>query len=193
MRNNQNVIDIRKKKGSSKDKALTPNERDQLRKNLTEDREKVILYLGAFAGLRADEITHCNFSWLERTEYNEKDLLAITVPSGIAKSNKQRTTYVFDIDAQREIYYFMKYQKEGLKITRRTIHNIIKQKFVPIIGRDLSTHALRASASNYFVFEMQFPDSVVQTMLGHADIRTTHGHYLSKTRASVESFLKSRL
>lgn len=67
--------------GKSKDKALTPKEREVLENNLKDTKHQMILFLGAYAGLRVSEMIQCRQAWLEWVEIeNLGKILAINIP-----------------------------------------------------------------------------------------------------------------
>ena len=73
-------IDVRKKRGSAKDYALTPKERTLLNRQLKDKKDRIIFLLGCYAGLRAEEIGQCRFDWMKWCNFNENKVLAIKVP-----------------------------------------------------------------------------------------------------------------
>lgn len=194
-------VDLREKRGCGKDKALSPDERKKLLDNITKDEHRIILILGAYAGLRPNEICQCRFSWLEKGKFNDVEVLKINIPAEDRdarnalkiwrpKTRKSRTTYIFDNSLINEVYFWFKNHNKGLQVSRIALHKTIKNHFLPIIGRDnFSTHALRSTAQNYFLYEKNFDAKVVTIFLGHSDIRTTQKHYNSMTKASAESYL----
>lgn len=194
-------IDVREKRGCAKDKALSPDERDLLLGTITNDKHRIILLLGAFAGLRPNEICQCRYSWLEKGKFNDVEVLKINIPAEDRdarnplkiwrpKTRKSRTTYIFDNNIFNEVYFWYKNNPKGLQVSRVALHYTIKNHFIPIINRqNFSTHALRSTAQNYFLYERDFDVKVVAIFLGHADIRTTQKHYNSMTKASAESYL----
>jgi len=198
-------INLKTQRGSSSQKALIPDETDKLLHQLKKDTHRMILILGAFAGLRAEEICQCRFNWLEKTKLNEQESLRINIPAQDrdsrnklkkwnTKKSKARTTYIFENDLINEVYFWFKNNPNGLMISRQAIDKAIRVHFIPIIERDnFSTHALRSTAQNYLRYKKQFPTSVIQIMLGHSDIRTTEKHYNSLTKASAESYLQNNL
>jgi integrase len=186
-------INARGKYGSSKDKALTPNKREEVYKNLKDNKDKVIFILSAYAGLRVGEIYQMRKEWLERTFFNEKEVLKINIPNECRdirnkyriwrpKTKSGRSTYIFDKERFLEVESFFNYN-ESLGLAIRTI----QYRVYKMCG--VSIHSLRATAQNYFKYEMNFPAEVIAVFLGHKDIRTTLQHYNTLNVAQAESFL----
>ena len=194
-------IDLVQHRGSAADKSLTPEERNKLLRELKEDKHRIILILGAYGGLRVNEICQCRLEWLERTTLKEKEILRINIPAECRdarnklkiwrpKTRKERTTYLFESNIINEVYFWFKNNPAGIKTSRQAVNKMIAKHFRPIIQRDnISPHALRATAQNYFRYERHYSTSFVQIVLGHKDIRTTEKHYNSLTKASAESYL----
>jgi integrase len=194
-------IDLREKRGKASDKALSPDERKLLLETLTDDKNRQVLILGGFAGLRPTEICQCRFSWLEKGSFNNVEVLKINIPAEDrdsrnalkiwrTKTRKERTTYIFDSNLINEVYFWFKNNPKGLQISRVALHYRIKEYFCKVINKEkFSAHALRSSAQNYMRYEKVLPDNVIQIFLGHSDIRTTMKHYNSLTKASAESYL----
>jgi integrase len=198
-------IDIREKRGSGKDKALAPEERLKLLQQLKEDKHRIVLLLGAYAGLRPNEICQCRFSWLEKKVIGEKEVLAINIPEEDRdiknklkiwrpKTRKKRTTYIFESDIYNEVFFWYKSNPNGIFISRQAVHNFVKSYFIPIIEReDFSTHALRSTCQNYLLYEKNYEVKFVAIALGHSDIRTTQKFYTTMNKASAESYLINQL
>jgi len=194
-------IDVRDKRGSAADKALTPTEKILLQNKLTDSKDRIIFILGAYAGMRATEISQCRLEWLQIEVIKEHKVLFINIPAEFkdtrnlkrkieTKSRESRRTYVFDPYMMNEVWFWYKNNIKGLLMSRQAIDHRIRRRWYKILVRgNFSTHALRASAQNYFRYEMKLPDVVIQTILGHKDIKTTLLHYNSKTAAQVEEYL----
>jgi integrase len=56
----------------------------------------------------------------------------------------------------------------------------------------VSPHKLRATAQNYFNYELQLPFNVIAVILGHKKVETTIKHYNSLDEAQVESYLENK-
>ena len=182
--------------GSSKDKALTPNERIATYSKCKDSIDKVFFILGAYAGLRVGEIQQCRKEWITRTKFNDKEVLSISIPDECRNINNKyevwrpktkngRTTYIFDKELWLEVetYY--------------NNHNSIELSIRGLQARcyrliNVSIHKLRSTAQNYFKYEMQLPAEVIAVVLGHKDVRTTMQHYNTLNRAQAESYFAQR-
>ena len=208
-------IDLTEKRGSAKDLALTPAERSKLLTELNDNKDRVILLLGCYAGLRAEEISEMRYSWLEWANLNEIRVLKIKIPVSDISTRKQHykdgglkygkfkqkkewktAIYIFDLDIANQIYYFYENNKDGLQMSRQNITTSrVSKHFKAIIGRDITTHALRGTYANYITQEFRFPNGekpdpmFVKTQLRHKDLRTTMKHYKSETIAHQEAYL----
>ena len=187
-------IKARGKYGSAKDKALTPDKRKELL-SLLSGKEKIIFILGAYAGLRVGEIQQARKEWICRKVFNNKEVLAITIPNECRdiknkykiwrpKTKRARTTYIFDPQIFSDVEAYFNYV-DDLKLSVRGIQALSYRKF------ETSIHSLRATAQNYFKYELNLPTEIIAVMLGHRDIRTTLQHYTSLNTAQAESFLFS--
>jgi integrase len=207
-------IDLTNKRGSAKDKAMSEDEylilKDKLDK-IKQQRERVILFLGARAGLRVSEIIQCRLKWLSVKKIGSKEVLEINIPNedqdiknlkskwyvkntAKTKKNKQRTTYLFNPDEYHEVLNFFMYNQKGVNYTRQHINTeIVKKKFSNLIDRkqdnQLTAHSLRATAQNYLYYVKNLDSKFIAVILGHEDIRTTLQHYNSMNKASAESYL----
>ena len=206
-----------KHKQKSKDIALTSSEYKILKEKLQNDKHRIILILGARAGLRVSEIIQCRYTWIKKNKIGGSEVLEIEVPNSDRdinnskkiwkqkntgkvgeKKDKTRTTYLFNSDEINEIYFWFKNNPKGLGITRQHITtNIVRNNWSKVIKRDyektLTCHSLRAAAQNYLYYEKKIDVNVISIMLGHEDSRTTLNFYNSKTKASAESYLESFL
>lgn len=114
--------------------------------------------------------------------------------------------YIFDNEVANEIYYYFDSNREGLQISRVVItqHYVsgrtrsghwINGHFSKILGRKVTTHALRATYTNYITQEFRLPNGekldpmFVKTQLRHSDIKTTMKHYKSESKAHQEAYL----
>jgi len=189
-------LNQRGKYGSAKDKALSPNKRDEVYKNIRDQTDKVIFILSAYAGLRVGEIEQMRSEWIERTHFNKKEVLAINIPAEDRniknkkmiwrpKTRRQRTTYIFDKELFLEVEtYFRHYPL--IKLSIRSIQNRVYK----MCG--VSIHSLRATAQNYYKYELQLPTEIIAVMLGHRDVRTTLQHYTTLNKAQAESYLVNK-
>ena len=201
-------IDLTEKRGSAKDHAIDESERKILESNL-KDKDIIIYYLGAYAGMRVTEIEQCRLSWLNYKEFSANKVLAINIPSKDkdvrnkkvtrnefnSKSRLARTTYIFDPLIANDVYNFYKYNPDGLYISRQRIHARVKA-WNKYLGRDENTihpHALRSSAQNLWKFEYKHDDIFIQLCFGWKDANTMLQHYRTMNKASGESYLKGVL
>lgn len=202
-------IDLTNKRGSAKDLALAPiHERDYLYNILKDTKNRVIFLLGCYAGLRAEEISQCRLSWLEWEEYGENRVLTINIPiedkhtTKPYKKFKQKKEwktgiYIFDERIANEIYFWFVNNKMGLQMSRQNITTYrVTPHFSNILGRKVTTHALRATFANYVTQELRFPNGekpdpmFVKTQLRHSDLRTTMKYYKTENKAQQQSYLK---
>jgi len=199
--------------GHSKDKALTPSERDRLRTELKHEKLRIVFILGAYAGLRCREIAQTRFSWIEWQEIEGKKILVLNIPTEARdirnkyklfrpKTKVGRTTYIFDNELANEVYFYYKHNIDGLVVSESYIRREVRKHFNTMLGRSLdyedkhlavSTHALRSTAQNYFKFELGHADEFIQLCFGWKDLRTIQNHYRTMNRASGESYLKQVL
>jgi integrase len=208
-------IDLRKKRGSAKELALTPNEKIKLLSEIKDLRDRVILLLGCYSGLRVSEIAEMRFSWLELTTLNGISVLKIKIPFTDISTRKQKykdggikygkfkqkkewktAIFIFEQNVINQIYSFYENNKEGLQMSRQNITTKrVKTHFSKILGRHITTHALRSTYTNYITQEFRFPNGekpdpmFVKTQLRHKDLRTTMQHYKSETIAHQEAYL----
>jgi len=137
------IIDLTIKRGAAKDLALTPAERTTLNKGLESKTSRIIFLLGCYAGLRAGEISQCNFSWLSWSHIGDQKLLKIQIPLVEKSTRKQYYSdgsrkyakftqkkdwsktgvYIFDSEVANELYYYFDSNKDGLMISRQVITN----------------------------------------------------------------------
>jgi integrase len=189
-------LNKRGKYGSAKDKALSPNRKKEILNKLTDDKDRVIFILGAFAGLRVGEMQQLRSDWLEETTFSDKNVLAIHVPNECRdinnkykiwrpKTKRGRTTYIFDKNYYSEIKAFFKYN-DSIGLSMRGL----QERSYRIAG--VSPHKLRATAQNYFNYELQLPFNVIAVILGHKKVETTIKHYNSLDEAQVESYLENK-
>jgi len=211
-------IDVRNKRGSSKDKAMSEEEFKTLKNSLdrvTELKKRVILFLGARAGLRVSEIIQCRLSWINLKTINNREVLEINIPNkdkdikNLKKvwyvkdtsregKNKQRTTYLFNSDEMHEVLNFYVHNPKGIEYSRQHINTqIVKKHFSKILKKskeeELTAHSLRATAQNYFYFSLNLDNKFIQLIMGHEDIRTTLKHYTTMNKASGEAYLTNVL
>jgi len=183
--------------GSAKDKALTPTQRVSIYKNISDKTNKVIFVLGAYAGMRVGEIEQCRKEWLSREYIAEQEILAITIPNECRnvknkksiwrpKTKRGRTTYIFDKDKWLEVESYFE-SNEFIPLTTRSMQN----RCYNMTG--ISIHSLRATAQNYFKYELQLIPEVIASMLGHRDVRTTMQHYNTMNRSQTESYFEQKL
>ncbi len=181
-------IDLTQKRGSAKDLALEPDERDKLYQTLKDKKDRIIFLLGAYAGLRAEEISQCRFTWLEWGYFKDCKVLMISIPLEDKSTRKQTykdgkrknakfsqkkewktVQFIFNSEIANEIYYYYEANPNGLMISRQSITQIrvagrtkegkfIKGHFSKIIDRHITTHALRSTYTNYMTQEFRFPN-----------------------------------
>ena len=191
-------INTRVKYGSAKDKALTPSKRKEVYKSLDNAKDRTIFILGAYAGLRVGEIQQCRKEWLQRVSINNKEVLAITIPDECRdinnlyslwrpKTKRGRVTYIIDKEFYLDVENYYNNNDKGIKLTIRAIQNRVYKMC------SVSVHSLRATAQNYFKYELGYTAEVIATLLGHKDIRTTLQHYNSMNNAQVEAYLINKL
>lgn len=195
-------VDIPKpKRGSCKDLALTPKERDKLLKFLTDDTCRIILLLGAYGGLRCSEIAQCRFQWLEWEIIEGKRLLVINIPASArdtrnkyrvwqTKTKKERSSVILDEAVSNEVYFWFKNNKKGLMRSRQDLYYIVSVKFTKLLGRKTTVHALRATCQNYLLYEKNLDPKYIAIALGHVNQRTTEQYYKTMNKASAMSYLK---
>ena len=200
-------INLIKKRGSSKDKALTPQERTLLLDTFEKEEDKknlIILILGAFAGLRVSEIAQVRKEWLKLTKINDKEVLEINVPEKDTdlrnqykdfktKTKKARTTFIFDLKHA----YFIKnvFDYKNIALSRQAILKRVNiwNKLINREKNKLTVHALRSSCANYLIYELKMSPEFTQICLGHSDIRTTYAHYRSLGKSQALSYLEGVL
>lgn len=196
-------IDVRKKRGSAKDYTITKDDFDLLYNKLVKDSHKVILILGARAGLRVQEIIQTRFEWLEWIDTERFGrVICINIPKEDKdifnkrsywrpKTGEERTTYILDNELSNFIYMWFKFNQDGLQVTRQNVTtHIVKKKFIDIINRKITTHGLRATCQNYWKFILDMPDIFIQACLGHKDSRTTFKHYTTMNKQSTNDLLQ---
>lgn len=214
-------IDLTNKRGSAKELALTPGEKKLLLENLKDVQDRIILLLACWAGMRVEEIGQCRSSWIEWSRFGIWKVLKIKIPGEDKdtrrpykkfKQKKEWKTaiYIFDNEVANEIWFFFQNNKEGLKMSRQNITQYrvcgrtkngkwIPGHFSKIIDRKITTHALRATFTNYMTEEFRFPNNIepkvtfVKTQLRHKDFRTTMSHYKTETIAQQEAYLEGVL
>jgi len=189
--------------------ALSPlKERNLLKDTLKDTKDRIILLLGCYAGLRSEEIGQCRYDWLEWENYQDIKVLTITIPKECKNSRipykkfKQKkewntSIYIFDNEVANEIYFYYLNNKEGLKMSRQNItRNRVSAHMGKIIGRHLTTHALRSTYANYIINELRLPNGekldpmFVKTQLRHKNLKTTMQHYKTENREQQQSYLK---
>jgi integrase len=189
-------INTRGKYGSAKEKALTPNERVRIYSECKDNKDKIIFILSAYAGLRVGEITQVRTEWLKRDKFGDKEVLSIAIPNECRdlrnkykiwkpKTKNSRTTYLFSKELWLEVENYFKYN-ESIGLSLRGIQERCYRL------TKVSIHGMRATAQNYFKYEMDLPAEVIAVFLGHKDIRTTLQHYNTLNKAQAESFLIQR-
>lgn len=185
--------------GSAKDKALNPTDRETLYSKLKHQQDKVIFLLGSYAGLRVGEIEQIRKDWIERKKFNNKEVLAITIPLECrnmrnkyfiwkSKSKKQRTTYLFNKEQWLEVESYFNVN-ENVNLSIRGLQERVYRFTAMILLKKKSIHTLRATAQNYLKYEMNLIPEVIAVILGHEDVRTTLQHYNTLDTAQAESFL----
>ena len=209
------TIDLTNKRGSAKDLALTIKEKKMLYEVLTDEKDRIILLLGCYAGLRAGEMSQLRYDWFKWTTFKfineELKVLSIVIPGKDrdARNRKKEfkpkkvwntALYIFDNQiASSEIYFWYKNNKDGLMISRQAIHKRIVRHFEPLLDRNMTVHALRATFTDYITQQFRFPNGekpdtmFVKTQLRHKDLRTTMAAYKSETIANQEAYLQGVL
>jgi len=193
--NNDTILNInaRGKYGNSKDKALEPKVREQVLKSLQNNKDRVIFILTAYAGLRVGELQQLRTSWISRSNFGDKEVLCIDIPNECRdinnkysiwrpKTKRARRTYLFDKELFLEVENYYKYN-ESINLSVRGLQQKSYRLF------KVNIHALRATAQNYFKYELNLTTEIIAVMLGHKDIRTTLQHYTSLNTAQAESYL----
>ena len=208
------TIDVRQKRGSAKELALTPNERNKLYGLLTDPIDRIIFLTGCFAGLRTGEMCQMRFEWLEWYEFEGNRILKIVIPDKCQDARNahkvwrpkilwKTALYVFDNEIATEIYMWYNMNKKGLQMSRQAIlyrvkHHLYKALLklgAPLERNNLTVHALRSTFVNYIINEYRLPNGekldpmFVKTLLRHSDLRTTMAHYKSETIAQQEAYL----
>lgn len=193
---NDKIIDLNKrgKYGSAKDKAKSLREIQEILKTIKDPKSRMIIILCGFAGLRVGELAQLRKDWLNRIEFNGKELLSINIPFECRdinnkysiwrpKTRRERTTYLFDKELFLEVEHFYRYNESiNLKIRG------LQDRTYKLIG--VSIHSLRASATNYFK-SINTPIEVTAVYLGHKEIKTTQKHYASLNKAMAENYLSN--
>lgn len=195
---NDKIIDLNKrgKYGSAKDKAKSLKELQELLKILKDPKSRMIIILCGFAGFRVGELTQLRKEWLNRIDFNGKEVLSINIPNECRdinnkysiwrpKTKRERTTYLFDKELFLEVEHFYLYN-ESINLKIRGLQN----RTYKLIG--VSIHSLRASATNYYRF-INMPIEVTSVFLGHKEIKTTQKHYSSLNKAMAENYLLNTL
>ena len=194
-------IELKEKRGASKDHALTLKEREKLERNLNKEH-KIIYILGSQAGLRVTEIEQMRFSWIEWQQFGDKKVLAINIPQSDrnilnkyrvfqTKNRNPRTTYIFNIELATQIYTWYESNTEGIQITRQAVHKKVKtwNKWLLREENTIHPHALRSTAQNIWKFELGFDDTFIQLCFGWKDLNTMMKHYRTMNKSSGESYL----
>jgi len=192
-------LNSRGKYGSAKEKALNPDERIKLYSKLKQQKDKIILLLGAYAGLRVGEIEQIRKTWIKRKSFAGVEVLAITIPKEDRnirnkyllwqnKSKKERTTYLFLKEDWLEVESHFNIN-ESINLSIRGIQERVYKFTSVILFKKKSIHTLRATAQNYLKYERSLIPEVIAVMLGHKDIRTTMKHYDSMNTPQAESYL----
>jgi integrase len=203
-------LDIRKKRGSSKTKALTQEEKFNLLntfEQLGSKKDLAILILGAYAGLRVGEITQVRPEWLKFIKVKSEsgqdlEILEINLPEECyslrkkyrttifrTKNRKARTTFIFDLKLAMFIKNYFDY--EDVALSRQAVLYRV-YSWNKILNRQknvLTVHALRSTATNYMIYEKKLAPEFVQMCLGHTDIRTTYENYRSTGKPQQISYL----
>lgn len=150
--------------------SLTEKQRQRLLKIAKSPRDRSIIALMAWNGLRSIEILRLNFGDIKL----QQGKISIW---GKGKSEKSKDTIKLSSVARRELKLLVKLspKKRGriFEMKRNELDDLIKSylKRLRVSGR-FTPHSLRHTAGQ-LMYEKKIPLEIVQKTLRHADIRTT--------------------
>lgn len=169
----------RRKKNTKLHHYLTYDEFISIGKKVTDFRVKLIMWLCYDAGLRSAEALNIKMSDID---YTNKRIAIID-----SKNNKSRFTRISDIMERYLQTYIKKYRKNcdsnylfpGTCKNRPLYYSNIELSF-RIAARkagfyDVSLHTLRHAFAT-MLYENGVAPAVIQTLLGHSNITTTHNY-----------------
>jgi len=198
-------INLKKSYGKSKDKALTPDERDKLKNYIKNARDRALFFVMTYGGLRVGEVEQLRFEWLKKkvNEKNKKTYLTIHIPEKTKdirnkkkiwqpKTKRERYVYIFDPEVYNEIYIYLQMNEDWFNISQRQIRNIV-YKWGKLINKKISPHGLRATAQNYLKYELGLRIEVISYILGHKCVDTTQKYYDTRDKAQVEFYLMNTI
>jgi len=151
--------------------SLTENQRKRLLKLAKNSRDRAIIALMAWNGLRTIEVLRLEVGDVKIS----KGKIAIW---GKGKSEKSKDTIKLSSVAKRELVSYSKSSKvktgrlfHGL--SRREIDSLINSYFKKLrVSGKLSPHSLRHTAGQ-LMYEKKIPLELIQKTLRHSDMRTT--------------------
>ncbi|MEX0597360.1 MAG: site-specific integrase [Candidatus Paceibacterota bacterium] len=173
-------LDIPKQTGRKKKvipNVITRNQVHLIANSMENIRNRLMVLLTYYCGLRADELLNIkpfDFNWREWKETKEiEGYLKVT-----GKGNKQREIAVIP-DLMKGLYDYIQeisstITKEDpiFKISHRYWRRTISKASKKAIGKPINPHLLRHSCATYLINSGLEIDEVSQ-FLGHSDIRTT--------------------
>lgn len=155
---------------------ITKDEVERLINETTTQRNKVMLILSFYGGLRLRElmgISVHDFFWSE-WEKDQGSSGKLKITSLNAKNGKERFVslpgemmkliYIYLVDNNRNDQLF--------DIVGRTWQKHLEKESIRILGKKVNPHMLRHSFATHCV-ENDIPIEQVKSMLGHSDISTT--------------------
>lgn len=150
--------------------SLTEKQRLRLLMLAKSQRDRAIISLMAWNGLRSIEILRLNFGDIKLTQGR----ISIW---GKGKSEKSKDTIKLSGTAKREVRAFLRKSKikraRLFEMKRSELDDLIKVYLKRLrVGGRLTPHSLRHTAGQ-LMYEKNIPLEIVQKTLRHADIRTT--------------------
>jgi len=151
--------------------SLTERQRRRLLKLAKKDRDRAILSLMAWNGLRSIEVLRLNVA-------DVKIQQGKVVVWGKGKSEKSKDTIKLSATAKRELTAYLKNKKLSKgklfpQFSRAELDSLVKSYFKKLrVKGKFTPHSLRHTAGQ-LMYEKGYPMELIQKTLRHADMRTT--------------------